>query len=97
MLRYWEFENPTKLLAKLEGCKNQDEIRDLVEKAEPALISGGMSCQEIIEFNQLRKSRAEKIIANPKLLEEERSISVGNGFLTTGIKPRVTRTTRKRS
>jgi ubiquinone/menaquinone biosynthesis C-methylase UbiE len=97
MLRYWEFENPNKLLTKVESCKNEDEVKALVEKAEQALIAGGMSYQEIIEFNQLRKSRAEKIIANPKLLEEERSITVGNGFLTTGIKPRVTHYIRRRS
>lgn len=86
MLRYWEVGKPAELLAKLARCKNRDVERMLVEKAEPVLIAGGMSYREIIAFNRLRKLRAENLLKNPCLLKEDRSISIGSGFLTIGVK-----------
>jgi len=87
VLNYWEVWYPTKLLSKVERCETVSERRSLVRKAEPTLIAGGMGYEEIIEFMRLRKSRAQSLLDNPELLQNDMSVGFGVGFLTTGIKP----------
>jgi hypothetical protein len=77
---------PKIVLSKLRKCKTECERKKVVERMEPSLIAGGMSYKEIIEFNELRKSYAEKLLDNEALIESDTSITMGSGFLTTGTK-----------
>jgi ubiquinone/menaquinone biosynthesis C-methylase UbiE len=86
VLDYWELRYPTNFLSNIERCKIENERRLVVRQAEPSLIAGGMSYEEIIEFMQLRKSRAQSLLDNPELLQNDVSVAFGVGFLTTGIK-----------
>lgn len=87
VLDYWELRPSNNFLSKVEECRTEGERRLAVRQAESVLVAGGMSAEEIIEFMQLRKSRAQKLLGNPELLQNDISVAFGVGFLTTGVKP----------
>lgn len=86
VLRYWELRYPSKFLSKVRRCKTEHECRIMVEKDEPSLVAGGMSCDEIIEFMRLRRSRAQRLLGDPSLLRNDTSVEFGAAFLATGMK-----------
>ena len=89
VLNYWELRYPTTFLSKVRRCKTESEREHVIQLAEPALIAGGMSYDEVIELMQLRRSRARKLLGKPVLVSNDASVAFGVGFLTSGIKPQV--------
>ncbi len=77
---------PSQVVSKLERLRNVKAQRDFIEKAEPSLLAGGMTHEEIIEIMRLRKSDGERFLKDPELFEEDSSVDAGMVFITTGLK-----------
>lgn len=80
------FDFKLKGVTKIVKEFDTEAERNRREEDRKILLAGGMLSKEIEEFNKLSFERDQRIVENPKLLNEDASVNGGIFFITTGIK-----------